>query len=132
MTIIQYPVLETGSAELQLAISEHAPIDPKVLFSVASAGGEGSDVETTYKGRDLFTTFESKPLQTSLHWADVVAFLDATERREQFTVFAESIPLVGVNYVAFRADDKRGIAPLHNNRFFKLKMRLQIVRIETV
>lgn len=131
MIPIAYSGLDGLDTTLQVDLSAHSTIDPTVDFALAHTGGEGSPVEISYKGRELFATFETKPLRSIDFWPSYKAFLEATEKRELFTVFAATLPLVDVDYVAFRADKKRGVKPLHHNRFFTLSMRVQIVRIET-
>lgn len=114
---------------LQAAIVEHPPINPEADFAIAETGGEGSPVEITYKGSRTVVTVMTKPLNTIEYWPAYKAFLDATEKRQEFIVDARVVPLVDVEYLAFRLDKQRNVQAKHGNRFFVVTMQLQIVRI---
>ena len=131
MIPITYERIDTvGIVEvLQASIVDHPPINPEVDFAIAETGGEGSPVEITFKGSKNVVTVTTKPISTKDHWTDYKRFLDATEKRQEFAVDARVIPLVGVEYAAFRLDKRRNVQHRHNNNFFVLTMQLQIVRI---
>ena len=131
MIPIQYPRLDgDGIDDILLAsIVEHPPLNPQSLFAVAETGGEGSPVEVTYKGAKTVVEVATKNLITADVWPEYQAFLDATEKRQQFTVDARAIPLVGVQYVAFRTEKKRLVIHKHFNRTFVMRLQLHVVRV---
>ena len=129
MIPITYDRIDGIQEIFESSIVDHPPINPESTFAVAETGGEGSPVEITYKGSRTVVTVMTKPLNTIEYWPAYKAFLDATEKRQEFIVDARLVPLVDVEYVAFRLDRQRNVQAKHGNRFFVVTMQLQLVRI---